>query len=67
MCGLYACLALVWLCVSACYWKDLLRIQFWIGAVIMLGMVEMATFYAEYSTVNHTGINVTGEQTIARC
>ncbi len=31
MCGVYGIFALVWFIVSACQWKDLLRVQFWIG------------------------------------
>eukprot|EP00794_Sanderia_malayensis_P017406 gene17406-19149_t len=47
--------AIGWL-VASCYnWRDLLRIQFWIGAVIALGMLEKALFYSEYQNVNITG------------
>ncbi|KAF6215564.1 hypothetical protein GE061_010320 [Apolygus lucorum] len=55
MCLLYVVLGLVWLIVSFLQWRDLLRIQFWIGGVIFLGMLEMATFYAEYSSYNANG------------
>uniref|UniRef100_A0A0A9XEF5 Transmembrane protein 87A n=1 Tax=Lygus hesperus TaxID=30085 RepID=A0A0A9XEF5_LYGHE len=55
MCLLYVVLGLVWLIVSFLQWRDLLRIQFWIGGVIFLGMLEMATFYAEYSSYNAKG------------
>lgn len=37
MCGLYVIYAVAWLIMSALQWRDLLRIQFWIGAVILLG------------------------------
>lgn len=37
MCGLYVIYAIAWLAMSALQWRDLLRIQFWIGAVILLG------------------------------
>lgn len=33
----YIIFGLVWLVLLACSWKDLLRIQFWIGAVVVLG------------------------------
>uniref|UniRef100_A0A8C7L4F0 GOST seven transmembrane domain-containing protein n=1 Tax=Oncorhynchus kisutch TaxID=8019 RepID=A0A8C7L4F0_ONCKI len=44
---LYILYALLWFLWAACYWKDLLRIQFWIAGVIFLGMVEKAVFCAE--------------------
>jgi len=56
MCGLYVAMGLGWLVVCALHWRDLLRIQFWIGAVIFLGMLEKALFYAEFQNINSTGI-----------
>ncbi|XP_035225381.1 uncharacterized protein LOC118197924, partial [Stegodyphus dumicola] len=44
MCGLYVIYAIAWLILSALQWRDLLRIQFWIGAVILLGKSEMLSF-----------------------
>ncbi|XP_048863170.1 transmembrane protein 87A isoform X1 [Brienomyrus brachyistius] len=55
MCMVYILYALFWFLWSACYWKDLLRIQFWIAGVIFLGMVEMAVFCAEYENTNTVG------------
>ena len=55
MCVVYILLGLLWLLWSACYWKDLLRIQFWIAGVIFLGMVEKAVFCAEYENTNSMG------------
>uniref|UniRef100_A0A3B3RZH8 Transmembrane protein 87B n=1 Tax=Paramormyrops kingsleyae TaxID=1676925 RepID=A0A3B3RZH8_9TELE len=55
MCMVYILYALFWFLWSACYWKDLLRIQFWIAGVIFLGMVEMAVFCAEYENTNLVG------------
>ncbi|XP_058957781.2 transmembrane protein 87A-like isoform X1 [Pocillopora verrucosa] len=52
---LYVFYGLVWLIVSACQWRDLLRIQFWIGGVIALGMLEKAVFFSEYNNINITG------------
>ncbi|KAL3078381.1 hypothetical protein niasHS_012042 [Heterodera schachtii] len=60
MCFVYSVLALFWLIVCLRRWKDLLRIQFWIGAVILVGMVEKAVFYAEYSNMNETGKSIDG-------
>ncbi|XP_014898071.1 transmembrane protein 87A isoform X1 [Poecilia latipinna] len=55
MCGVYILYALLWFVWAACYWKDLLRIQFWIAGVIFLGMVEKALFCAEYENTNVVG------------
>ncbi|XP_077284615.1 transmembrane protein 87A isoform X2 [Arctopsyche grandis] len=65
MCGVYVGLGTAWLIVCWLQWRDLLRIQFWIGAVILLGMLEKATFYAEYSSINSSGISVKGVVLIA--
>lgn len=55
MCGVYVAYALAWLAVSALQWRDLLRIQFWIGGVILLGMLEKAVFCAEYESLHASG------------
>uniref|UniRef100_F1L0U6 Transmembrane protein 87A n=1 Tax=Ascaris suum TaxID=6253 RepID=F1L0U6_ASCSU len=60
MCVFYMILALVWLAVCLKHWKDILRIQFWIGAVIIVGMIEKAMFYSEYETMNNNGVSVEG-------
>ncbi|XP_067841204.1 transmembrane protein 87A isoform X1 [Heptranchias perlo] len=60
MCIIYILYGILWLFWSACYWKDLLRIQFWIAAVIFLGMLEKAVFYAEYQNTNTSGISAQG-------
>ncbi|XP_072885494.1 transmembrane protein 87A isoform X2 [Hemitrygon akajei] len=60
MCIIYVFYSLVWLLLLACYWKDLLRIQFWIGGVILLGMLEKAVFYAEYQSISRQGVSVHG-------
>ncbi|XP_053315680.1 transmembrane protein 87B [Spea bombifrons] len=60
MCIMYILFGLLWFIWSACYWKDLLRIQFWIAAVIFLGMLEKAVFYAEYQNINNTGVSSHG-------
>ncbi|KHN72869.1 Transmembrane protein 87B [Toxocara canis] len=60
MCIFYTILALVWLAVCLRHWKDILRIQFWIGAVIIVGMIEKAMFYSEYETMNNNGVSVDG-------
>ena len=44
MCAVYVVMGLVWLILCSLHWRDLLRIQFWIGGVIFLGMLEKAMF-----------------------
>ncbi|XP_071445363.1 transmembrane protein 87A [Hetaerina americana] len=65
MCLIYVVFGMAWLIVSFCQWRDLLRIQFWIGGVIFLGMLEKATFYAEYQSINSTGESVKAAVLIA--
>lgn len=60
MCGIYALYGVAWLVMSACQWRDLLRVQYWIGAVIVLGMLEKAVFYVEYQSMNAYGTSVEG-------
>ncbi|XP_068184145.1 transmembrane protein 87A isoform X1 [Antennarius striatus] len=60
MCIVYILYALLWFVWTACYWKDLMRIQFWIAGVIFLGMVEKAVFCAEYENTNAVGSASTG-------
>jgi len=57
MCIVYVILGVIWLTVSSLQWRDLLRIQFWIGGVIFLGMLEKAAFYLEYQTINAQGFS----------
>uniref|UniRef100_A0A8C5MLU8 Transmembrane protein 87A n=1 Tax=Leptobrachium leishanense TaxID=445787 RepID=A0A8C5MLU8_9ANUR len=60
MCIIYVLFGVLWLAWSACYWRDLLRIQFWVGAVIFLGMLEKAVFYAEFQNIRYKGESVEG-------
>ncbi|MGH0114485.1 UNVERIFIED_CONTAM: hypothetical protein FKN15_018804 [Acipenser sinensis] len=60
MCIVYVLLGALWLFWSACYWRDLLRIQFWIGAVIFLGMLEKAVFYSVFQSIQYKGEYVEG-------
>ena len=34
---IYLFLGITWLVMLACNWRDLLRVQFWVGGVIVLG------------------------------
>lgn len=65
MCIYYIILGSIWLLLSFLQWRDLLRVQFWIGGVILLGMLEKATFYAEYQSINNTGTEVQGAMILA--
>ncbi|XP_047467158.1 transmembrane protein 87A-like [Mugil cephalus] len=60
MCIVYVLFGALWLLWCACYWRDLLRIQYWIGAVIILGMLEKAVFYSEYQSIRYKGVYVLG-------
>ncbi|XP_066559998.1 transmembrane protein 87A isoform X2 [Amia ocellicauda] len=60
MCIIYVVFGVLWLGLSACYWRDLLRIQFWIGGVIFLGMLEKAVYYAEFQSIRYDGLSVQG-------
>ncbi|XP_076002852.1 transmembrane protein 87A-like [Genypterus blacodes] len=60
MCIVYVFFGALWLFWCACYWRDLLRIQFWIGAVIILGMLEKAVFYSDYQSIRYKGDYVQG-------
>ncbi|CAF2103956.1 unnamed protein product, partial [Rotaria magnacalcarata] len=37
MCGIYALFAILWFIWCALYWRELLKIQCWIGGVILIG------------------------------
>jgi hypothetical protein len=55
MCAIYALFAALWFIWCACYWRELLKIQFWIGGVILIGMIEKSAFVAEYDILNKNG------------
>lgn len=62
----YGVFGLIWMVFSVMNYKELIRIQFWIGGVIFLGMLEKAVFYSEYSAVNHSGLSLTGAHKFAQ-
>ncbi|CAD5213967.1 unnamed protein product [Bursaphelenchus okinawaensis] len=51
----YLILAVIWFVVCCRHYKDLLRIQYCIGVVIVIGLLEKTLFYAEYSNMNAYG------------
>ena len=58
MCGIYGLFIILWVIWCGFYWRELLKIQFWIGGVIIIGMIEKSAFLAEYDTVNRHGFKV---------
>ncbi|XP_059179677.1 transmembrane protein 87B-like isoform X2 [Physella acuta] len=56
----YLGFGIVWLILLACNWPDLHRIHFWIGGIILIGMLEKAVFFGEYENINNTGQSVRG-------
>ncbi|XP_069500406.1 transmembrane protein 87A-like isoform X2 [Ambystoma mexicanum] len=56
----YVLYGLLWLVLLICYWRDILRIQYWIGGVILLGMLEKIVFYAEFQSIQTHGESVQG-------
>jgi len=52
----YALLASLWTLASALHWQSLLRVQFFIFGVILLGMLEKALFYFQFYEANRNGI-----------
>ena len=65
MCILYVFYAVAWLVMSACNYHDLLRVQFWIGGVILLGLIEKAAHYSEFLNVKEEGISQIGTEKFA--
>ncbi|BHF80468.1 Transmembrane protein 87A [Sparganum proliferum] len=54
----YVLLGFLWLAFTFCYWKDLLRIQYYITLMMCIGICEQITLYAVYETLNKTGVAV---------
>lgn len=55
MCGVYALFAILWFIWCFLYWRELLKIQFYIGGVILIGMIEKSAFVGEYDALNKNG------------
>ena len=51
----YVLFGFTWLLLLACYWRDLLRIQYYMGLVILLGLLEKVFYYSEYEHVDKNG------------
>eukprot|EP00123_Amoebidium_parasiticum_P001678 comp12829_c0_seq1/m.7990 comp12829_c0_seq1/g.7990 ORF comp12829_c0_seq1/g.7990 comp12829_c0_seq1/m.7990 type:complete len:526 (-) comp12829_c0_seq1:29-1606(-) len=52
----YLAVALVWFVLMGCYWQDILKLQYWISAVLLLSMLQMAMFYGWYEYSNSHGV-----------
>lgn len=55
---LYLVLGLCWLALMACHYRDLLRLQFWIGVVILIGMMHMAFAFGNLDYLNERGVTL---------
>eukprot|EP01147_Barroeca_monosierra_P011009 gene11009-3081_t len=56
----YGGLGAFWAILLGCYFKDLLYIQFWMGAVIFFGMMEMSIRFGDYDHIQRQGTRSTG-------
>jgi len=61
----YLGVAIIWLILSACYWKEILQVQHYITGIIFLCMIEMTMQYAYYADYNDTGFSSPALLTIA--
>lgn len=52
MTAVYAIFGIAWVIMMLCSFNDLVRLQFWVLAVIILGFLEKTFFVAEYSAIN---------------
>ena len=52
MTSVYTIYAIAWIVMMLCSFNDLVRLQFWVLAVIILGFLEKTFFVAEYSAIN---------------
>jgi hypothetical protein len=54
---IYCFYALAWMVLMVKYRNDLIRIQYWIGAVIGIGLVESCVYFSTYNIMNNTGVS----------
>eukprot|EP00493_Phyllostaurus_siculus_P013994 UN14205 len=55
MCLVYVGGAVVWFALNFMYWKELLSIHNYITLVLAMCMLEMATWYGDYMSLNDAG------------
>ena len=51
MCFVYVFYGIAWMVLIACNWRDILRIQFWIGGVIFLGKKGSPLFFVSFKCI----------------
>ena len=51
--SVYALYTVAWLLVLRLNYADVVRLQFWVSGVILLGLLENALFLAAYDAANH--------------
>lgn len=54
-CRSYVIVASVWFVAALRNWRDIYKLQYWIGAVLFVSMVETAMFYGWYEYSNYHG------------
>jgi len=52
---MYTLLAIYWVVVCGKYMQQLIQLQYWIGIVILFGMIESTAMYAHYEHWNKSG------------
>ena len=57
MFGVYVICMLAWLVTMRKTWRDLLPVQYLIGIVIFVGMLEKAVYFGEYESLNKNGVS----------
>lgn len=55
LCGCYFIVGLTWLVLCMCYADQLMPLQMWISAVLMIGMIETSMLFAHYLNWNDEG------------
>jgi len=56
MCIIYIIAACVWFSLNFYYWQELLQVQNYISFVLAMCLLEMATWYGDYVTLNSMGV-----------
>merc|ERR1712061_337226 len=52
----YIFVACVWFSLNAMHWNDLLHVQNCITGVLLMCLIEMATWYFDYLNLNNNGV-----------
>eukprot|EP00930_Biecheleria_cincta_P082835 TRINITY_DN72487_c0_g1_i1.p1 TRINITY_DN72487_c0_g1~~TRINITY_DN72487_c0_g1_i1.p1 ORF type:complete len:508 (+),score=83.71 TRINITY_DN72487_c0_g1_i1:122-1645(+) len=52
----YTCMAMVWMCMSLRYWRELFHLQYCIAAVIFLGLMEAFLQWIFFMDWNDSGV-----------